>query len=56
MQVFQKYYTEESFVDVEDEIHLAMEDLKDETKYTIPKDETGFLTGYFKVTVEWSEE
>jgi hypothetical protein len=54
MIVFQKEYCEEDFMDLEMQVCDMLNDLKDETSYTIPT-EQGFLTGKFTVTIEWSE-
>lgn len=54
MKVFEKEYCEEGFMDLEMHVCNMLNDLKDETSYIIPT-EQGFLTGKFKVTIEWSE-
>lgn len=55
MKVFEKDYCEEGFMNLEMHVWDMLNDLKDKTSCIIPT-EQGFLTGKFKVTIEWSEE
>lgn len=53
MKLFEKEYTDESFHDLSEDVYWWFGTLKDTN---IPVDENGFLTGKFKVTIEWSED
>jgi len=52
MVIFDKHYSDESLIDLEGHIADALSD----NIAGIPRDEYGFLTGTFRVTINWSEE
>lgn len=52
MIIFDKHYDEESLVDLERHIADALSDNVGE----IPRAKNRFLSGTFRVTIEWSEE
>jgi hypothetical protein len=52
MIVFDRHYSEESLIDIDEDIRWALE--KDIAE--IPKDKHGFRQGTFRVTIEWSNE
>jgi hypothetical protein len=52
MIIFDRHYSDESLVDIDEDIRWALE--KDFAE--IPKDEHGFRQGEFRVTITWSNE
>jgi hypothetical protein len=48
--IFEKRYTDESLLDMEEDILYKI------NRSDITKDEHGFYEGVFKVTVTWSQE
>lgn len=52
MIIFDKHYSAESLIDLEE--HLA--DALSDNVADIPSDEYGFLQGTFRVTITWSNE
>lgn len=50
MIVFKKDYTDESLIDLQDDIEWEIE------HFGIEKDEHGFRPGTFTVTIEWKPE
>lgn len=47
MIIFNKEYTDESRLDIGEDIYNTLE------KANLPKDEYGLIEGAFKVTIEW---
>lgn len=52
MIIFDRHYSEESLIDLDEDIRWALE--KDLAE--IPQDEHGFRQGTFRVTITWSNE
>ena len=52
MIIFDRHYSEESLIDLDEDIRWALE--KDFAE--IPKDGHGFSEGTFRVTIQWSKE
>ncbi len=52
MIIFDKEYSDESLVDLEGHMADALSDNVGE----IPRDMYGFLTGTFRVTIEWTPD
>ena len=52
MIVFDKSYSDESLIDLDQDIRWALE----EDFAVIPKDEHGFSKGEFRVTITWSND
>lgn len=51
MIIFDRHYSEESLIDLEEDIRWALE----EDIAEIPKDEHGFRQGEFRVTITWNK-
>lgn len=52
MKIFEKEYSDESLVDIEEDVYDAVINSK-----LVPEpDEDGFRRGTFKVTIEWEDE
>lgn len=51
MIIFDRHYSEESLIDLDEDIRWALE----EDIAEIPKDEHGFCKGEFRVTITWIE-
>lgn len=52
MVIFDRHYSDESLIDLDEDIRWALE--KDFAE--IPRDEHGFRQGEFRVTITWSNE
>lgn len=52
MIIFDKEYSDESMIDLEGHIADALSD----NVVEIPRDMYGFLTGTFRVTIEWTPD
>jgi len=52
MKVFDKEYSEESLIDLEEDLHYALY----ESGLDIPEDENGFRVGTFSVVINWEDD
>lgn len=56
MIIFKKEYDGESLYDLDRDVAEAVDETHNYSIKDIPKDEHGFQTGTFKVTIEWFPE
>lgn len=56
MEIFNKHYGGESLYDIDRDVSEALDEEYNSALASIPKDESGFQTGTFRVSIVWVDQ